>query len=193
MKTAYPMGRGDVHTDEGLRRPPKPGYQGFKESWGDIKKGYEAAKTFASCVVPGDNGGCTKRRVDEAVSVAFDIAEGLGALGPEFAALSAVRPAAKGASAGRVVSTADRASELRALAGRNRVSIETPSWRLNVDLAGKSHFEKALGRSVDTPHVKFETRHVGPDGRVSYTSGPDRDATHADLRIVARVLAERGR
>jgi hypothetical protein len=71
--------------------------------------------------------------------------------------------------------------------------IETPSGRLSVDLEGKSHFEKTLGRYVDTPHVKFHTRHVGPDGRVSYTSGAVREATHADLRIVARVLAERGR
>jgi hypothetical protein len=65
--------------------------------------------------------------------------------------------------------------------------------RSSVDLEGKAHFEKTLGRSVDAPHVKFETRHVGPDGRVSYTSGPVREATHADLRLIARVLAERGR
>lgn len=88
---------------------------------------------------------------------------------------------------------ADKATELRAIAGGNRVSIETSSGRMSVDLEGKAHFEKTLGRSVDAPHVKFETRHVGPDGRVSYTSGPVREATHADLRLIARVLAERGR
>jgi len=115
------------------------------------------------------------------------------ALGTIIPGGGAAGRAAKGANAARTVSTADKATELRALAGRNRVSIETPSGRLSVDLAGKSHFEKSLGHSVDTPHVKFETRHVGPDGRVSYTSGPVRDATQADLRIVARVLAERGR
>jgi hypothetical protein len=111
-------------------------------------------------------------------------------------AFAVVRPARVGRGclhAAKAVSTADKASELRALAGRNRVSIETPTWRLSFGLEGKSHFEKTLGRSVDTPHVKFDTRHVGPDGRVSYTSGPVREATHADLRIVARVLAERGR
>ena len=86
----------------------------------------------------------------------------------------------------------DRAAELRALAGRNRVSVDTPSGRLSVDLEGKAHFEKSLSRYVDTPHVKFETRHVGPGGQVSYRSGPVRAATHADLRLVAQALARRG-
>ena len=100
---------------------------------------------------------------------------------------SALRLAAK------AVSVANKAAELRAIAGRNRVSIETPNGRLSVDLEGKAHFDKTRGRYVDTPHVKFDTRHVGPDGRVSYTSGSVREATHADLRLVARVLAKRGR
>ena len=127
--------------------------------------------------------------------LAFGLA-GIGDL-PPGKILKAGGAANKGARAlwpaGKGVSTADKASELRALAGRNRVSIDTPSGRLTVDLEGKSHFDKTLGRSVDTPHVKFETRHVGPDGRVSYTSGSVREATQADLRLVGRVLAERGR
>jgi hypothetical protein len=57
----------------------------------------------------------------------------------------------------------------------------------------KARAERERSRAAYSPHVKFETRHVGPDGRVSYTSGPVREATHADLRIVARILAERGR
>jgi RHS repeat-associated protein len=92
---------------------------------------------------------------------------------------------------GRGMTTAVRASQLREIAGRNRVVIETPSGRMTVDLEGAAHFEKSLGRDVPTPHVKFETRHVGPNGRVTYTSGPVRDATYADLRLVERKLAGR--
>jgi hypothetical protein len=104
-----------------------------------------------------------------------------------------IQRGAKTARAAEEVSVVDKAAELRAIAGRNRVSIETPNGRLSVDLEGKPHFEKTLGRYVDTPQVKFETRHIGPDGRVSYTSGPVREATQADLRLIARVLSERGR
>jgi RHS repeat-associated protein len=92
---------------------------------------------------------------------------------------------------GRGMTTAVRASQLREIAGRNRVVIETPSGRMTVDLEGAAHFEKSLGRDVPTPHVKFETKHVGPNGRVTYTSGPVRDATYADLRLVERKLAGR--
>jgi len=82
--------------------------------------------------------------------------------------------------------------DVPARAGRNRVSVETPTGRLSVDLQGKAHFEKALGRLVDTPHTKFETRHTGPNGQVSYSSGPVRPATSADLRIIDRILGGRG-
>lgn len=85
-----------------------------------------------------------------------------------------------------------RAAELRARVGSNRVTIDTPNGRMTVDLEGKAHFEKSLQTSVDTPHVKLETRHVGPGGNVSYTSGPVRRATHDDLRLVERALDLRG-
>ena len=85
-----------------------------------------------------------------------------------------------------------RAAELRTRAGRNRVTINTPGGRMTIDLDGKAHFEKLLQTSVNTPHVKIETKHVGPNGNVSYTSGPVRPATQNDLRLVDRVLTGRG-
>ena len=87
---------------------------------------------------------------------------------------------------------ATRASELRSRSGSNRVEINTPNGRISIDLEGKAHFEKSLETVIDTPHVKFETRHVGPNGHESYTSGPVRAATHDDLRLVEQVLRERG-
>jgi hypothetical protein len=95
--------------------------------------------------------------------------------------------AAKGA-----LSVTDKAAQLRMRAPGDRVSIETSKGRMSVDLTGGTHFEKSLGRNVPTPHVKFETRHVGPNGRISYTSGPVREATQGDLRLVDRILTDRG-
>lgn len=89
-------------------------------------------------------------------------------------------------------SVSEVAANLRARAGVNRVEIETPNGRMTIDLEGRSHFDKPLQTSIDTPHVKFETRHVGPNGHESYTSGPVRPATHDDLRLVERILSERG-
>jgi len=89
-------------------------------------------------------------------------------------------------------SVGEVAANLRARAGKNRVEIETPDGRMTIDLEGSSHFEKSLQTDIGTPHVKFETRHVGPNGNVSYTSGPVRSATHDDLRLVDRILSERG-
>ena len=85
-----------------------------------------------------------------------------------------------------------RAEELAARAGRNRVSAETPTGRLSIDLRGRAHYEKSTSSWVRTPHVKFETRHVGRNGRVSYKSGPVSPATHAHLRIFDRLLSRRG-
>lgn len=146
---------------------------------------------MSDCLIRGAvNGhGCT------AEQAALDgLAGALGGtlLGP-LAQKCIPRKAPTGPTAAKGVSVADKAADLRVIAGRNRVSIETPNGRLSVDLEGKAHFDKTLGRGVDTPHVKVETRHVGPDGRVSYTAGPVREATHADHRLVARILAERGR
>lgn len=84
------------------------------------------------------------------------------------------------------------AANLRNRAGKNRVQIETPNGRMTIDLEGKAHFEKALQTAIDTPHVRFDTRHIGPNGQVSYTAGPVRPATHDDLRIVERILRDRG-
>ena len=39
--------------------------------------------------------------------------------------------------------------------GTKRVSAMTPSGRMIIDLAGKPHFDKATGREIPTPHVKF--------------------------------------
>lgn len=86
-----------------------------------------------------------------------------------------------------------RERTLCARAGKNRVEIETPDGRETIDLEASSHFEKSLQTDIDTPHAKFETRHVGPNGNVSYTSSPVRSATHDDLRLVDQILSDRGR
>jgi RHS repeat-associated protein len=96
-------------------------------------------------------------------------------------------------SGGAVQSIEQRASDLVTRnGGKNRVSVQTPHGRVNIDLQGRSH------GGVDTPHVATLQNNVIPSGpragQVGSRSqvGPVRPATSADLRIVDRLLNSRG-
>lgn len=76
--------------------------------------------------------------------------------------------------------------------GRNRVSVATPSGRMHIDLAGKSHFERQLGYSVTTPHVRFQNLHTGPNGMARLDGGSVRHGTMQDVRTARKVIERRG-
>lgn len=75
---------------------------------------------------------------------------------------------------------------------QNRVTLRSTSQKLEVDLAGKSHFDKTSGVNIPTPHTKTST--VNPSAPKSLgiqyntTNGVLRPATIFDLRTVRRFL-----
>ena len=82
---------------------------------------------------------------------------------------------------------ADLAKDL----GRNRVSARTAGGKqVDIDLAGKGHFDKAKGKMVETPHVHTSDLNVGPNGKVSASNTTVRPATMDDIRT-ARKISER--
>jgi RHS repeat-associated protein len=81
---------------------------------------------------------------------------------------------------------ADLAQDL----GRNRVSARTAGGKqIDIDLAGKGHFDKATGKVVETPHVHTSDLNVGRNGKVSASNTTVRPATMNDIRT-ARKLSE---
>ena len=77
--------------------------------------------------------------------------------------------------------------------GANRVSVMTPSGRMQIDLAGKSHFEKSIQGWIDTPHVKFQPLNTAPNGKTSLGPGVTRPATMDDIRTAEKILNRRNR
>ncbi|MCG8555110.1 MAG: hypothetical protein MJD61_07460, partial [Proteobacteria bacterium] len=82
------------------------------------------------------------------------------------------------------------ADDLAAQIGRHRVGGRTGSSRVDIDLKGKGHFDKATGQRIDTPHVHESRLHTGPNGRSSLGPKSTRPATKSDIRT-ARELARR--
>ena len=82
------------------------------------------------------------------------------------------------------------ADDLAGEIGGHRVGARTAGGRVDIDLKGKGHFDKAGGKQVDTPHVHQAKAHTGPDGQSSLGTKTTRPATKNDIRT-ARKLAER--
>jgi RHS repeat-associated protein len=83
-------------------------------------------------------------------------------------------------------------AELAQQIGKNRVSVMTSSGRMQIDLAGKPHFEKSLGQEIPTPHVKFQNLNVAPNGRTNLSPGTVRPATMNDIRTAQKIINRRG-
>ncbi len=90
---------------------------------------------------------------------------------------------------GSVVTRAGTA--LAAQIGTNRVSAMTPSGRMSIDLAGKPHFDKATGREIPTPHVKFQQLNTAPNGRTNLSPGTTRPAAMTDVRTAREIVKRR--
>ena len=86
-------------------------------------------------------------------------------------------------------SLADQAAELVPLnANRHRVTLRSPSQKMEVDLAGKAH------GGVPTPHTKISPRNYKAPNQPAYNTknAPVRSATQQDIRIVRKYLERKG-
>ncbi|MDR0779583.1 MAG: hypothetical protein LBF16_02665 [Pseudomonadales bacterium] len=92
----------------------------------------------------------------------------------------------------KVLTVEEAGANLAEQIGKNRVSVMTPSGRMQIDLAGKAHFEKSLGEEIPTPHVKFQDLNVAPNGQASLSPGITRAATMDDIRTAQKAIERRG-
>ncbi len=74
-------------------------------------------------------------------------------------------------------------------ANRNRVTLRSPSQKMEVDLAGKSH------DGIPTPHTKISPRNYKAPNQPAYNTknSPVRAATQEDIRTVRKYLKNRRR
>jgi hypothetical protein len=80
------------------------------------------------------------------------------------------------------------AKELSDQAGRHRVSAQTTEKKIDIDLQGKAHLDKATGNKIDTPHVHEAKLNVGPNGKVNTSEQITRPATKDDIRTARKLL-----
>jgi len=89
-------------------------------------------------------------------------------------------------------SAKEMADDLAAKINKNSVSFTTPGKTGQIDLQGRSHFDKKTQTRIDTPHVQTRDLNVGVNGHVTAPRKTEvtRPATKHDVRT-ARELAER--
>ncbi|MBK8241078.1 MAG: hypothetical protein IPK74_36650 [Deltaproteobacteria bacterium] len=138
----------------------------------------KAAVTLADTSVAYSNG-----EADEA-DLAMAVVDAAGSVA------GVAGKAAKLASGGASKTAAEMADDLAGKIGTHRVSGRSGSSRVDIDLQGKAHFDKATGKLIDTPHVHEARIHTGPGGQTNLGTKTTRSATQNDIRI-ARELAKR--
>lgn len=78
--------------------------------------------------------------------------------------------------------------------GRNRLELASPSRQYRLDLAGKTHYSKALGRPVQTPSTAVGTLNPGAVGKtarpfnMTKADAATREMTMAEERLARRFL-----
>jgi len=87
--------------------------------------------------------------------------------------------------------TKEVAAELAEEIGRHRVSARTASGQIDIDLAGKAHYDKRSGEIIETPHVHEAVVHTSPAGQTSLGPKTTRAATMEDIRLARRVIERR--
>lgn len=91
---------------------------------------------------------------------------------------------------------AQMGEELAEQIGKNRVSVKTTGDRqLDIDLRGKSHFDKKTQTDVPTPHVKESKLVAGENGKINVDkkSQTTRPATKQDIRTARKVVEQRAK
>ena len=137
---------------------------------------------------------------DRAWAIARDVGRGLTLPGVGIAARAAFR-AAKGV--GKAVSKArpprgirrslkDQADDLVPRnANKHRVTLRSPSQKMDVDLAGVSH------RGIPTPHTRVSPRNPRAPNQPAYNTSDSksvlRESTQQDIRTVRRYLKRQNR
>jgi RHS repeat-associated protein len=185
-----------LYVDPDGRAPPGCGDGSCPSVWENFKFGFSMGAASGA----GD-GGYYSESGGFFYNAAFTLARGLAEAGkhhgssrgalrmPSMRATSTAKASAKSVNA-RAEAVADKA-------GANSVSVRTSGGLVRYDLRGESHYSKATQAPVPTPHVQEYRNRVIPSGPRagqvgSVTSAGDvRPATHADLRVVERVLKDR--
>jgi hypothetical protein len=74
--------------------------------------------------------------------------------------------------------------------GQNRVTLRSPSAKVEVDLSGKPHYDKVAQKSFPTPHTKVSPRNFTAPRQPAYNTGQAtyRNATQQDIRLVRKYL-----
>jgi len=130
----------------------------------------------------------TATGADEAVGVGAALRAGARYVGAKIAGAVTRRVAARAAE-GDAKSLKDQAADLVSQnGGKNRVTIESPSQKIEVDLAGKSH------GGIETPHVKVSERNLNAPNQPAYNtkSAQVRPATQEDIDLVKNHLKKDG-
>lgn len=105
-------------------------------------------------------------------------------------AIKASREAAEAATKSVPKSLKDQAADLIPQnANRHRVTLRSPSQKMEVDPAGKAH------GGIPTPHTKVSPRNYKAPNQPAYNTknAPVRPATQQDIRTVRRYLERQGR
>ena len=88
-------------------------------------------------------------------------------------------------------SEAQMGEELAGKIGKHRVSARTGGKKqIDIDLKGKSHFDKPSGKEIETPHVHESNVNVGPGGS-SLSGKTTRAATKQDIRTARKIMRRR--
>ncbi len=153
---------------------------GFHDSQivGAMKDGYN-----------GEGGGVVHAALEDigtisAVAGTVGVIKGGGALITRLAAKEVVEEGAELAN-GATKSLKDQASGLVAKnGGKNRVTMRSPSQKVETDLAGKSH------GGIETPHTKISERNVNAPNQPAYNtkSATVQPSTQQDIRTARRYL-----
>ncbi|MEX3970507.1 RHS repeat-associated core domain-containing protein [Paraburkholderia caribensis] len=88
--------------------------------------------------------------------------------------------------------TTEMAQELSKQIGQNSVTFATPTTQGHIDLQDATHFDKATGVDIPTPHVQTRNINIGPGGQITTSKKTEvtRAASKRDVRV-ARELARR--
>lgn len=83
----------------------------------------------------------------------------------------------------------EMADQVATLAGRNPVSARSAGGRqMDIDLRGKSHFEKPSWQRINTPHVHDSKVNVGRNGQTNLSDRTTRPATPEDVRLARKLM-----
>lgn len=74
--------------------------------------------------------------------------------------------------------------------GKNSVSMQTDKGYIRYDLDGKSHFDKGLGKYIETPHKVEYTKNINPadSSKFGFKKGATKPIEQSDLDIIENFL-----